>query len=216
MNANHISCPETQLDLFYDQPATSKPTTPGITNRPSSCGAFYSTASSASDQHAILRLKDGMDTVQPSANAVSASNLFRLAALLADKAYAALARETINAFEVEMLQYPWLFVGLLTGVVSARLGGPNVLVVGGGEEGKVSAADAVLKRFRTAPRAALRAVVFYTPGREGEKTWLEGRNAALGKFAREAKAEAGAVYALVDGEYRPATDADLEGEEGER
>ncbi|RYP22702.1 hypothetical protein DL765_001552 [Monosporascus sp. GIB2] len=44
------------------------------------CGAFYSTRPDA--PHAILRIKDAMDSAQPSANAVSASNLFRLAALL--------------------------------------------------------------------------------------------------------------------------------------
>lgn len=99
-------CAETQIDLFHDAAA----------------GAFFSTAAAA--PHAVLRLKDGMDTSLPSANAVSAANLFRLAALVDDDGYAALARATVNAFESEMLQHPWLFPGLLAGVVSARLGPP--------------------------------------------------------------------------------------------
>jgi uncharacterized protein YyaL (SSP411 family) len=72
--------------------------------------------------HTILRLKDGMDTSLPSTNAVSASNLFRLASLLPDSDFATKARQTINAFEVEVVQHPWLFPGLLRGVVTARLG----------------------------------------------------------------------------------------------
>ncbi|KAF4508977.1 hypothetical protein G6O67_005293 [Ophiocordyceps sinensis] len=83
-------------------------------------GAFFSTT--ASSPHAILRLKDGMDTSLPSTNAVSASNLFRLGALFDDAAFSARARATVDAFEPEMLQHPWLFPGLLAALVTARLG----------------------------------------------------------------------------------------------
>ncbi|KAM5348839.1 hypothetical protein ACJ41O_008662 [Fusarium nematophilum] len=94
---------QTQVSLFYDD-----------------AGAFFSTQ--ASSPHTILRLKDGMDTSLPSTNAVSVANLFRLAAYRSDEDLAAKARQTINAFEAEMLQHPWLFPGLLAGVVIARLG----------------------------------------------------------------------------------------------
>ncbi|KAL7818262.1 hypothetical protein V8C26DRAFT_51839 [Trichoderma gracile] len=94
---------KTQISLFYD-PA----------------GAFYSTT--ANSPHTILRLKDGMDTSLPSTNGVSVSNLFRLGELLQDEKFTGYAWETINAFEAEMLQHPWLFPGLLGGVVVARLG----------------------------------------------------------------------------------------------
>ncbi|KAK5991247.1 Spermatogenesis-associated protein 20 [Cladobotryum mycophilum] len=97
------SLQKSQNTLFYD-----------------SAGAFYSTTESS--PHTILRLKDGMDTSLPSTNGVSVSNLFRLGHLLGDDKFTSLARETINAFEVEMLQHPWLFPGLLGGVVAARLG----------------------------------------------------------------------------------------------
>lgn len=96
--------PETQISLFYD----------------SASGAFYSTV--ANSPHTILRLKDGMDTSLPSTNATSVSNLFRLGDILGDDKFTFLARESIDAFEVEMLQHPWLFPGLLSGVVTARLG----------------------------------------------------------------------------------------------
>ena len=72
-----------------------------------------------------------MDTSLPSTNAVSVHNLFRLGGLLDDDKFAALARDTINAFEAEMLQHPWLFPGLLGGLVLARLGaeGPGAVDV---------------------------------------------------------------------------------------
>lgn len=99
---------ETQISLFYD----------------TSVGAFFSTT--ATSPHAILRLKDGMDTSLPSTNATSVSNLFRLGEILADDKFTALAKESVVAFEAEMLQHPWLFPGLLGGVVTARLGMPAV------------------------------------------------------------------------------------------
>ncbi|PFH59810.1 hypothetical protein XA68_11858 [Ophiocordyceps unilateralis] len=94
-----VTLQEAQIRLFHD-PA----------------GAFFSTTGTC--PHTILRLKDGMDTSLPSTNAVSASNLFRLGT---DR-YSALARGTVNAFEAEILQHPWLFPGLLASVVTARLG----------------------------------------------------------------------------------------------
>ncbi|KEY73129.1 hypothetical protein S7711_04878 [Stachybotrys chartarum IBT 7711] len=94
---------KSQITLFYDPN-----------------GAFYCTT--ASSPHTILRLKDGMDTSLPSTNSVSVSNLYRLGAHLNDEKYKQLARETINAFEAEMLQHPGLYPGLLGGVVTARLG----------------------------------------------------------------------------------------------
>ncbi|KAL2209938.1 DUF255 domain protein [Sarocladium strictum] len=95
---------KTQTSLFYD------------TDR----GAFFSTT--PSHPFSPLRLKDGMDTSLPSINAVSVSNLFRLSTLKNAEEEDRLAHETINAFEPEMLQYPWLYPGLLGGVVRARLG----------------------------------------------------------------------------------------------
>ncbi|KOS21055.1 Spermatogenesis-associated protein 20 [Escovopsis weberi] len=109
---------KSQAKLFYDP-----------------VGAFYSTA--PSHPHSILRLKDGMDTSLPSTNAVSVANLFRLGAVLADDKFAAMARDTVSAFEAEMLQHPWLFPGLLGGVVTARLGVEG----GGGEHGLIKYRD---------------------------------------------------------------------------
>ncbi|KAF4587142.1 DUF255 domain protein [Ophiocordyceps camponoti-floridani] len=98
-----VTLQETQIRFFHD-----------------TVGGFFTTK--ATSAHAILRLKDGMDTSLPSINAVSAANLFRLGALVGCDGYSALARSTINAFEAELLQHPWLFPGLLGCVVTARLG----------------------------------------------------------------------------------------------
>lgn len=67
-----------------------------------------------------------MDTSLPSTNAVSVNNLYRLGQLLDDEKFVGMARSSINAFEAEMLQHPWLFPGLLGGVVTARLGTQNL------------------------------------------------------------------------------------------
>ncbi|KAL8295462.1 hypothetical protein RB597_008715 [Gaeumannomyces tritici] len=165
-----------QIELFYDHIAPHGQDLATASPHLSSSGGFYATAESA--PHVILRLKDGMDGSMPSTNAVSASNLFRLALILGSTRgsrrqsvsagvanptvqsltgydYERLARETVRAFEVEMLQYPWLFPGLLNNVVTARLGGELVSVVGLDEE----AARQVKKDYFSKPRAALRAIV---------------------------------------------------------
>ncbi|RYP48736.1 hypothetical protein DL768_005456 [Monosporascus sp. mg162] len=140
------------------------------------CGAFYSTRRNA--PHTILRIKDAMDAAQPSANAVSASNMFRLGALLphlppssssstsasafhsppppppaaAARRYDAAARQTVSAFGVEMLEHPHLFPGLLCGVVPLKLGGRHWALVGGGSDGD---GREVRRAFHKAPRAGL-------------------------------------------------------------
>jgi uncharacterized protein YyaL (SSP411 family) len=136
-----------------------------------------------------------MDTAQPSTNGVSADNLFRLAALLNDGTYAARARETVNAFEVEILQYPWLFVGLLAAVVTARLGVVGVVALGdrgaashyagGTGDASGSAVSGEVDRMAKMPRAETRAVLSLS---RPLSTWLAERNPALVELcAREEK-----------------------------
>lgn len=62
-----------------------------------------------------------MDNAEPSTNGVSACNLFRLGSLLSDEYYKSEAKRTMEAFEAEMLQYPWLFASFLTGVVAGEV-----------------------------------------------------------------------------------------------
>ncbi|KAK0717352.1 hypothetical protein B0T26DRAFT_647100 [Lasiosphaeria miniovina] len=152
---------DTQTRLFYDSPEY----TPDLASPPrhSGSGGFYSTEAET-QRHTILRLKSGMDKSQPSTNAVAASNLFRLGALVDESSYILLAKETINAFEAEVLQYPWLFVSLLTGVVAARLGVKKVHVtIGGGGNN-----DSRLVDYYTSPRGETRALVVSSAGAEAE------------------------------------------------
>lgn len=82
----------------------------------------------------LFRLKTGTDSATPSTNGVIAQNLLRLSSLLEDESYKTLAKETCNAFSVEVLQHPFLFVGLLDAIVGLELGVKNVIgVLGHGE-----------------------------------------------------------------------------------
>ena len=181
-----------QIKLFYDSVSTaSRPATPG--GQQSSCGGFYSTTDDA--PQAMLRLKDGMDTAQPSTNSVSTSNLFRLGAIFGDSKYTKLARETINAFEVEMLQYPWLFVGLLGSVVTARLGGKCWLVHRTSSASEIFEGD-TWHKYHLLPRAGLRSLIFVQP--LGGDDWLLKRNPLLDGL----KDKVGKAFQFNNGSYQ--------------
>ena len=166
--ANHAI--EEQLRLFYDH---SDPTaSQSASARRSLSGGFYSTEE-ATLSDTILRLKSGMDKSQPSTNAVSASNLFRLGTSLSKTEYIRLGEETISAFESEILQYPWLFVSLLTGVVSARLGVKTIHVSSGEDE--------ELRKYRTSPRAEATALILGgKPESSSPSAKIESENVAGG------------------------------------
>lgn len=177
----------------------------------SSSGGFYRTQETSTEGEVdLLRLKDGMDTTLPATNAVAASNLFRLGSVLDDANYTHLARETIHAFEVEMLQHSWLFPGLLAQIVSARLGGPQVAALAAGP----SASDAVVAEYFQRPRAGLRSLVYVdgsTASNNGKETtaasWLLGRNPNLVDLP--AKEATGGSYVPKDGKWEKASPADL-------
>lgn len=91
----------------------------------------------------LLRLKGGTESATPSANGVIARNLLRLSTMLEEESYRTLARQTCSAFSVEIMQHPFLFVGLLDAVVGLEIGTRNVT-------GVLSTADIT---FSTVPRA---------------------------------------------------------------
>jgi uncharacterized protein YyaL (SSP411 family) len=184
-----------QIKYFYDAKTAN-----ALPSNRNPCGGFYSTVDSA--PHTLLRLKDGMDTALPSTNSTSAANLFRLAALLGDAAYADLARETVSAFEVEMLQHPWFFPGLLAGVVGLRLGGETWAVVGGTEAAAVG--EKVTKRARTAASGGLRNLIIVGGG---TTSWLAGRNKLVGELVAGGKQGS---FILEGTAYRPVEEKDLE------
>ena len=94
-------------------------------------------ASTPADQ--IFRLKPGTDNTIPSPNGLIASNLFYLASYaktapqlssdtaLGDRLYRQ-AKNTIDAFAVEMLQHPFLYPTLLGAVVMESLGVHGLIV----------------------------------------------------------------------------------------
>ncbi len=118
----------TQIRLFHDNEA----------------GGFFATAENS--EHVILRLKDGMDNAEPSANGVSATNLFRLSTLLEDEEYEKIARGTLAAFEAEIMQYPWLFGSFMPSIVAAECGVKGVIRVGAVTVGEESGAATSTKK----------------------------------------------------------------------
>ena len=91
----------------------------------------------------LLRLKTGTESATPSVNGVIARNLLRLSALLGDESYRTLARQTCNTFAVEIIQHPFLFVGMLDVIVGLQIGTRTVT-------GVFSTAD--ISSIRTNPR----------------------------------------------------------------
>lgn len=99
----------------------------------------------------LLRLKTGTESATPSVNGVIARNLLRLAALLEEEEYRTLARQTCHAFAVEIMQHPFLFVGLLDVIAGLQIGTRTVTGVfctaeianetSTGDEGLVSQRD---------------------------------------------------------------------------
>lgn len=138
---------------------------------------FFSTAEGQSDL--IMRLKDGMDNAEPGTNGVSARNLDRLGAMLEDEEYGVMARQTVDAFEAEVMQHPFLFPGLMDAVVVGRLGARHTVVTGDGER-----IEEWIKAWRGRPRG-LESV---TRVKEGMGSWLKERNALV--RAMDAKKEA--------------------------
>ncbi|KAI1211958.1 uncharacterized protein F4807DRAFT_417054 [Annulohypoxylon truncatum] len=185
-----------QIKLFYDHP------TPAPTTANARCGAFYSTVLDA--PYTLLRIKDAMDTSQPSVNAVSVSNLFRLGGLLGDDKYTYLAKESVNAFGVEMLEHPNLFPGLLCGIIPWKLGGKHWLVVGEKHDRAQFAA------FYTLPRAALFTLRHHTPGKSD--SWLAKRDAKTAALPQEP----GFYEKSSDGTYRRLDSSDLVKQDGRR
>lgn len=145
---------ETQIDLFISPP------NPG----------FYSTPS-PHPPDLLLRLKNGMDSAEPSSNNISASNLHRLATMLEDEEYARHARETLAAFEAEIEQFPWTFTGLLTSIVRTRLGCKGIVLTGEVSQQVLQRLRATVGVGRTVTRLG-----------KGKGDWLKTRNALIGSM----------------------------------
>lgn len=58
--------------------------------------------------------------------------------MLDDNTYTQIARDTLQAFEAEVEQFPWCFAGLLGSVVWARCGGKGIVIVESGDSNKAA------------------------------------------------------------------------------
>lgn len=94
-------------------------------------GGYFQAPDSFASQN-IVRLKPGTDNALPSPNGVIAMNLLYLSSYLNEKEgrYLKTARQTIDAFAVEIIQHPFLFVTLLGAVVLEALGVKTIQVQG--------------------------------------------------------------------------------------
>ena len=127
---------------------------------------FYTTPS-PHPPDLLIRLKSGMDAAEPSSNNISARNLYRLSSMLNDASYFKKAKETVEAFEAEIEQFPFTFSGMLGSVVMGRLGLKCIVLTGEYEE--------MLKRLRQTVRPNSTVVAVGN----GKDSWLRQRNDLL-------------------------------------
>ncbi len=90
-------------------------------------GAYFQ-AQRSSEQ--IFRLKPGTDNSLPSPNGVIVNNLMYLSSYYPDRQtlYIGKARKVLDAFAVEIIQHPWLYVGMLSAVVMDQVGVKRLVV----------------------------------------------------------------------------------------
>lgn len=171
----------------------------------STSAGYYTTSSvlSPGQPGPLFRLKPGTDAATPSTNGIIAQNLLRLSVLLEDETYRRLAKETCDAFSVEIMQHPFLFVGMLDVIVGLEVGVKSVIGVLGHSETRTgvestvgggtardftSARQAVVQKIRDEAGAAVAtssAVVSLvdvrasTKDTENKSAWLRRRNTLL-------------------------------------
>lgn len=179
-----------QLKLNADFLATGQTTV--------ATSGFYSTSHtpSPSSPPPLLRLKSGTDAAMPSTNGIIAQNLFLLSSYLEDDSYRKLGIETCNAFAVEMIQHPFLFVSLMGAVVMKECGVKSVVVSGPRDDFVKKARKLVGGQSRTIVRV----------GGGAKSSWLEQRNETLkgvkADRARLLVCEAGVCREMKEGEEK--------------
>ncbi|KAI5819034.1 hypothetical protein BZA77DRAFT_276632 [Pyronema omphalodes] len=154
-----VTLQESMIDLFLD----------------TELGGFFVSEKSMNDL--ILRLKDGLDSQEPSTNGIAADNLYRLSSMLGDQRYAKYAWRTCTAFSAEILEHPSMFASHMTSIVSANMGMRSIVIVGKEEDAEV---QAQLKTLRSKLLTNTTVVHIY-PGIENtaEGKWLLDTNSTL-------------------------------------
>lgn len=133
---------------------------------------FYSTPS-PHPPDLLMRLKSGMDAAEPSSNNISARNLYRLSSMLDDASYFKKAKETVEAFEAEVEQFPFTFSGMLGSIVMGHSGLKGVVLTGENDE--------MLKRLRQTVRPNSTVVALG----KSKGAWLRERNELLKQMDAE-------------------------------
>lgn len=133
---------------------------------------FYTTPS-PHPPDLLMRLKSGMDSAEPSSNNISARNLYRLSSMFDDASYFKKAKETVEAFEAEVEQFPFTFSGILGSVIMGRLGLRSIVLTGENE--------GMLKRLRQIVRPNSTVVALG----KGKGSWLRERNDLLKQMNAE-------------------------------
>jgi uncharacterized protein YyaL (SSP411 family) len=141
----------------------------------------------------ILRLKDGMDTAEPSTNGLTAQNLTYLSSALGDSSYSAYAKRTSQAFSSEIQEHPFLFTSMLSQIVADSEGTRDIVFVEGGGNGDRSIERNVGRTSRS-PAEDLKilrsqlltntSIVFLHADPDKTK-WLRGRNPLLEENVRD-------------------------------
>ncbi|ORZ20617.1 spermatogenesis-associated protein 20 [Absidia repens] len=105
---------ETQNKLFYDHTE----------------GGYFNVAEH--DTSVLLRMKEEQDGAEPSINAVSASNLIRLAHLLTSKTdtYMAMAKTTIESFQLGLSKFPFALPALVSSFLLMDKGVKEIILLG--------------------------------------------------------------------------------------
>jgi uncharacterized protein YyaL (SSP411 family) len=122
----------------------------------------------------IVRLKDGMDTAEPSMNGISARSLFRLSSLLNEPDYAKHAKRTLHGFEAEIQEMPYVYLGLMEVVVAEQLGVRSVIISGSKDDVEL---QEQIKKLWTGGMNVCRTVVRIGDGVQDE--YLKKRNLSL-------------------------------------
>jgi uncharacterized protein YyaL (SSP411 family) len=148
----------------------------------------------------IMNLKPGSDNALPSPNGVIASNLLLLASYLEEPSYKMIAKRTIDAFAVEIVQHPFLFVSMLSAIVLQAAGVKTLVALG----------DAALYELAGFGRTLVRLQD------KQKQEWLKSRNQLLNNLQprdnekrRVMICEAGNCRELKDGELDGRTAAEL-------
>jgi hypothetical protein len=91
-------------------------------------GAYFTTT--GKDPNLFLRSKGDYDEAQPSPNSVSSLNLLRLSWLFDNREWHRMAKQTINAFQADLLRYPSSLPQLLV-ALDASESTPKQIVIAG-------------------------------------------------------------------------------------